>query len=487
MLNELKNQANMTLTENGAATYRSSMSDCLDLFATIGAIRNASDNEVIDRFAKAFAENPDIAMKILFFGRDVRGGLGERKVFRVIINWLANHAPKSLRKNIALIPEYGRWDDLVSLLGTACEKQAISVIRKQLQKDISAEHEVSLLAKWLPSVNASNSDTVKNAKRIARSLGMTDAEYRKTLTELRRKIRILENNLRERDYSFDYEKLPSKALFKYNKAFYRNDAERYELFLNRVQDGSATMHTASLMPYDIIRPCSSGWSANTKLSEKERHAMDVTWNALESFGNDENALVVVDGSGSMYGGGNPSPIEVALSLGIYFAERNTGEFRNHFITFSRNPQLVQIKGGDIAEKVAYCARFNEVANTDLKKVFDLILSTAIKHNMPQEDLPKTLYIVSDMEFDYCIGNAGLTNFEYARQQFEQHGYQLPNVIFWNVASRNQQQPVTAHESGVALVSGCNPRLFSMVASGELSPYRMMLDVIGSERYASICA
>ena len=487
MLNQLKAEANITLTENGAATYESTMSDCLDLFSTIGAIRRAPDEEIISRFSKAFAENADMAMKILFFGRDVRGGLGERRVFRVIIGWLAENEPEALKKNISLIPEYGRFDDLIALMGTPCEAQALDLIREQLSKDVAENGEVSLLAKWLPSVNASSKETVHMGKKIAASLGMTDARYRRTLAALRRKIRIIENNLRERDYTFDYSKQPSKALFKYRNAFIRNDGTRYNEFISKVASGEAKMHTGTLMPYDVIAPCFEGWGADRALSEKERSAMDATWNALEDFGNDENSIVVVDGSGSMYDYSNPMPAAVALSLGIYFAERNSGTFRNHFITFSSKPRLVEIKGRDIAEKVRYCAAYNDVANTDLQKVFELILKTALKHNTPQEEMPKRLYIVSDMEFDCCIENADETNFTYARKLFERNGYKLPEIVFWNVASRRLQQPVTRNEQGAALVSGCSPRLFSMVAGGDISPYSVMMDVLNSERYSLISA
>ncbi len=487
MLNLLKNEANMTYTENGAVTYRSTLSDCLDLFAAIGAIRTAADADIIDRFAKAFAEDADIAMKILFFGRDVRGGLGERRVFRVIVRWLADHEPEALRKNIALIPEYGRFDDLIALMGTACEADAVAVIRDQLRQDLAAEGEVSLLAKWLPSVNASSGKTVRMGRSIARALGMSEAQYRRTVVALRKKICILENHLRERDYTFDYSRQPSRAMFKYRKAFARNDGERYRKFLDAVENGEADMHTAALMPYDVIMPCFEGWHADRKLTEPERRAMDVTWHALEDFGSDENALVVVDGSGSMYGGGRPMPAAVALSLGIYFAEHNTGVFRNHFITFSENPRLVEVKGRDIAEKVRYCAGYNEVANTDLKKVFELILRTAVRNRVPQKELPARIYIVSDMEFDWCMLGADVTNFAYARRLFAENGYALPEVVFWNVASRNLQQPVTRNEQGVALVSGCTPRLFSMVAEGIASPYAVMMETVGSERYARICA
>ena len=486
MLNHLKNENNITYTENGAVTNKSTLSECLDLFSTIGALRRESEEEIILRFSRAFAENGDIAMKTLFFGRDVRGGLGERRVFRVIVNWLADHEPASLRRNIALIPEYGRFDDLISLMGTACEKDVLAVIRNQLQKDMASQEGVSLLAKWLPSVNASNAETVRMGKRIARALGTTDAEYRRTLVKLRKRIRILENNLREKDYTFDYGAQPSKAMFKYRAAFIRNDGERYGAFMKQVEKGEKTLHTGTLNPYEIIAPCMDPWG-KAELSHEERKTMDVTWNALEDFTAGENALVVVDGSGSMYSDADPMPASVAMSLAIYFAERNKGAFRNHFITFSRQPRLVEIKGRDIAEKVRYCMGYNEVANTNIQGVFGLILNAAVKNHLPQEEMPARIYIVSDMEFDYCADDAELTNFEYARKQFEGHGYKLPEIVFWNVASRNRQQPVTVNEQGVALVSGCTPRLFSMIVGGILSPYTVMMDVLESARYAKIAA
>ncbi len=488
MLNFLKKKANLTRTENGAATYMSTTSHCLDLFATIGAIRNASQQEIMQRFTMAYTENPDIAMKILFFARDIRGGLGERKVFRTILRWLSCNEPQSLTKNIHLISEYGRWDDLLALLDTPCEQAALELIRTQLQADLAAPaNQVSLLAKWLPSINASNPQTVAMAKRIARSLHMTDARYRKTLVQLRRQIRILENNLREKDYSFDYSQQPSKAMLKYRKAFLRNDGERYREYLTLVNSGKATLHTGTLAPYEIIAPCFSGWGARASLSEAERQAMNTTWNALENYAGDENALVVVDGSGSMYGCGNPSPAQVALSLGIYFAQRNTGAFHNHFITFSENPRLVEIQGRDIAEQVRYCASFNEIANTNLQRVFELILNAAVKNRVPQSQMPRKIFIVSDMEFDCCTRDAGISNFAYAKQLFARYGYQLPEVVFWNVQSRNRQQPVTKNEQGVALVSGCTPKLFKMVAGGVTDPYVTMMEIIGSQRYAAICA
>lgn len=494
MLKYLKNEANKTFTENGAVTNESTMSFCLDLFATIGALRRVSDDEIITRFIRAFTEDKDIAMKILFFGRDVRGGLGERRVFRVIINWLAENEPVSLRKNIALIPEYGRFDDLVSLIGTECERNALLVIKEQLEKDISSESEVSLLGKWLPSVNASNSETVKNAKRIARFLNMTDAQYRRTLVGLRAKIRIIENNLRKRDYTFDYSKQPSKAMLKYRQAFMRNDKERYSEFLSRVTKGEAVLHADAVMPYELIAPYinDNNWTHENRsfmrsISDEEKEVLNATWQSLPDFGGDENAIAVVDTSGSMYCDRKPLPATVALSLGLYFAEHNKGVFKNHFIEFSSRPQLIEIKGETFADRLRFVTSFCEIANTNLEAVFDLILDAEVKNNASQNELPQKIYIISDMEFDYCINNADLSNFENAKTRFASHGYALPQVVFWNVNSRNRQQPIKMNEQNVALVSGCTPRLFSMVASGELSPYKLMMEVLKSERYAKISA
>jgi len=198
-------------------------------------------------------------------------------------------------------------------------------------------------------------------------------------------------------------------------------------------------------------------------------------------------LAVIDTSGSMYWNVKPLPAAVALSLGLYFAERNTGAFRNHFIEFSARPQLIEIKGETFADRLRYVASFNEVANTNIEAVFDLILRTAVRNRVPQEELPAKLILISDMEFDSCVTNATSTNFENAKKRFEAFGYKLPQVVFWNVANRNKQQPVRMNERGVVLVSGATPRLFSMVAGGNLSPYTFMMDILGSERYRKIVA
>ena len=485
MLQFLKQQANRTFTENDAVTNITTGSDCLDLFATIGALRNETEATAITRFDRAWAENPDLAIKTLFFARDIRGGLGERKIFRTLLRHMATNMPVAVQKNLWAVAAFGRYDDLLVLLDSPLRKNVVAYIKAQLDMDSKAIEDdgaVSLLGKWLPSVNAHNKDTIRYGKMLAKALDMTEAEYRRMLTKLRDRIAIVENSLRNKDYSFEYEKQPSKAMMKYRKAFLRNDADRYKGFLEQVANGKASMNTDALYPYDVIRPILSG-----PVPVDERRILDVTWNALEDFTRGENALAVIDGSGSMYGYGNPTPAEVALSLGVYFAEHSKGMFANHFITFSGKPRLVKIKGKAIYEKIKYCMGFNEVSNTNVKKVFDLILSTAVKHNLPQSELPSTLYIISDMEFDVCAKNAGMTNFEYAKKAFEAHGYKLPTVVFWNVQSRNEQQPVKLNEQGVVLVSGANSRVFSMIQSGNLSPMAFMLGTLNNERYEKIQA
>ncbi len=494
MLRYIKEEANLTMTENGAVTFESTGSHCLDLFGTIGALRREADREIITRFIRAYTENSDMAMKILFFARDIRGGLGERRVFRVIFNWLAANEPESVKKNLKYVAEYGRFDDLLSLMGTPCEKPMVEIIRGRFEADIDAlaeGKEVSLLAKWLPSVNASSSETIMAGKRIAGLLGLGDREYRKALSALRGQIKIIENSLRQKDYSFDYSKQSSRAMLKYKKAFMRNDGQRYESFIKEVLAGKAVLHADNVSPYELVEPyIRKDWycegSPNLEnMTKQEKAALNATWASMADFGNDENTLAVIDTSDSMYFDMKPLPAAVALSLGIYFAEHSKGMFRNHFIEFSARPQLIEIKGETFVDKLRYVASFNQAANTNLEAVFDLILEAAVKNKAAQEELPAKLVIISDMEFDECMESASETNFRNAKRKYEAAGYKLPEIVFWNVASRNRQQPVTQNEAGVALVSGVTPRLFSMVAGGLISPYEFMREVVESKRYEKI--
>ncbi|MDE5771131.1 MAG: DUF2828 family protein [Ruminococcus sp.] len=484
MLNFLKKETNFTYTENGALTYSSTGSCCLNLFFRAGAMRDAEEKKIARAVIESYTEDPTKTMKIIFYARDARGGLGERRFFRTAMKTLSEFAPDAVKRNIPYFAEYGRFDDLFVLIGTQCEKEAVSEIKKQLSADVDAmkkNEKVSLLAKWLPSINASSAETKALGKTMAKFLGMSEKKYRQTLSALRKYTDIIENRLRVSDYTFDYSKQPSCAMFKYRKAFIRNDNDRYINYLQSVQKGDAKLNTSVLYPYEIVRRC-----AGMKTDE-EKMSLDTTWNSLPVYAdNNENAIAVIDGSGSMTWGNDVRPIDVALSLGIYFAEHNKGEFANHFITFSRNPQLVEIKGKNIVEKVRYCSHFNEIANTNLEAVFKLILKTAVKNKLPQTEMPSKIYIISDMEFDYCIdGGNSIPLFNTMKKKYENFGYKLPDVIFWNVASRQSNMPVAMSETGAALVSGFSPVIFDMAINGEISPLAVMENIISSERYVKI--
>lgn len=488
MLEHLKKQSNLTLTENGAAAYRSTLSECLDLFATIGALRHREEIEIARRFIRAYAENAETAMKLLFFARDIREGLGERKVFRTCLKFIAHYNPESARKNIPFIAEYGRFDDILVLLDTPVRKDALDYIRDCFFADVRAlatGGRVNLLGKWLPSVNASSEKTVAAAKMIARHLNLSFADYRNILTKLRARIHIIENDLRTKNYTFDYSKQPSVAMLKYRKAFERNDKERFTEFLKAVRCGERTVNTSAVYPYQLVEPL-----LMHRLREEEKEYLNTAWYALPEYECNENVLAVIDTSGSMYSSLNPAPISVALSLGLYFAEHNKGTFANHFMIFSKTARLLEVKGESFTDKIEYLSSFSEIANTNLEQVFDLVLETAVKNRLLQSELPSKMVIISDMEFDVCVENADGTVFENAGQKFEQNGYKLPEIVFWNVDSRNAQQPVTKNDKGVYLVSGCTPRLFNMVANGDLHDVyaqTLMLDILYSKRYQKICA
>lgn len=480
------NNSNRAYTFNGGATNRSSGTYCLDLFFAAGAMRSASEEEIAAAVTRAYAEDPVKTMKIVFFARDARGGLGERRFFRAAVKALARFAPEAVERNIPYIAEFGRYDDLLTLLDGQCADKAMEVISERLNEDIASMREggkVSLLAKWLPSVNASSKATRNAARDVAARLGYSERNYRKTLSELRAYADILENRLRERDYTFDYSKQPSGAMFKYRKAFIRNDNERYIDYLNAVNSGKAKINASALFPYEIVRR-----ALDSNISEEEKLSLDTTWNNLPVFGTEGNAIAVVDGSGSMTCArpGNVRPIEAALSLGIYFAEHNKGAFADHFITFSRTPRMVEVKGKDIVEKTRFCLSFNEVANTNLEAVFNLILATAVNSKAKQEELPEKIFIISDMEFDGCVeGGNDLTLYDTMKAKYQQYGYRLPEVVFWNVACYGNNFPVTFKESGTALVSGFTPALFDMVMGKEISPEIVMNSAVETERYAIV--
>lgn len=493
-LQAMKWQLNFTHTENGDMAFKSTGSTCLDFFSLCGGMRK-NLSELDKLFIQAYAENPVIAIKILFYMRNIRGGLGEREGFRTLLKELAKFYPEVAHQIIYAVPEYGRWDDLLVLLDTPVKNYAIALIKAQIEKDKSAMEkgiEVSLLGKWLPSINTSSKESVSYAKILIKELEINAAQYRKLCSALRKEIKILEDNLRRRDYTFDYSKQPSQAMLKYKKAFYRNDGERYRDFLKKVVEQSAKLsrgeeipeeekvklNTRTLYPYQIVAPF-IGRTMN-ELPPEQELPLEASWKALERRQINSKTIVVRDGSCSMYHGKDDSPINIATSLSLLFAEQLSGAYKNSFITFSRNPQLIQIPEtcDTLQKKLNYISKFDEVANTDIGKVYELLLDVAKSGNVPKEEMIECVLIISDMEFDWCA--EGVSTFDFYKQKFADEGYKLPEVVFWNVEARNAYLPVTVNEKGVKLVSGKSANIFVDVISGELkvvTPYEFMLKML----------
>lgn len=492
MLKELKNENNYTTTENGAMAYKSTLDANLDFFAMGSAMRNRHKKDKIDLFMKAFKEDKELALKNLFYSRDIRGGQGERETFREILEYLAINGNEKdiniLSYLIALVPEYGRWDDLYLFHGTCLWNLVIEKMHKQLMRDIASETP-SLMAKWLKSENASSIETRTLAIATRKGFGMKSKDYRKTLTALRAKIKILETKLTEKDYeSIDYSKVPSQAGMLYRKAFIKNDNERYSKYLESLTSGEVKINAGTLTPSQIIKKVLDN---RYEINELEDSLLDGMWNNLPSYGDssNENCLAVIDVSGSMY----PDAINTAIGLGLYIAEKNTGEFHNHFLTFSNKPELVEVKGDTIKEKVLNISKANWGMNTDFEATFKLILKAALRNEIPKEEMPSRLIVISDMEFDesfsdYYGGNVPILNdtlMDKIRKQWKSYGYELPRIVFWNVDSRNDNIPMVDTELA-QLVSGSNPVLFETLVKGEtLTAEDIMLSAIDTDRYKAI--
>lgn len=492
-LQGLQAATNVAHTKNGARTYQTTNSAVLDFFSQAGAMRRQDKNQKISTFTRAFAEDPLLALKALFYIRDVIGGQGERQTFRDILRYMANTHPEAIKKNLSLIPEFGRWDDLYELDGTRLEKEAYAMLRSQFVKDLSSEHP-SLLGKWLKSENASAKKTRVLAKKTRKAFGLEPKEYRTALTELRRRISILETKMTEKKWDeIDYSTIPSVAGLKYRQAFYRNDEARYQAFLDSLKRGDkgVKVNTKALYPYDIVAkiPLSSmsyiGGRFYTSFGQADTDTLDVLWNNLPDYfdGKEENSICVVDTSGSM----NGLPIQVAISLGIYAAERNKGTFKDHFITFSDHPSLQKIEGSNIVEKVQNLSRAHWDGNTNIEAVFNLILETAVKNRLSQDELPTRIFIISDMQFDMATGRyRNNTNYDAIDQMFVDAGYKRPALVFWNVNAQPNQAPATYNEVGVQLVSGCSPVIFkNLLQNVQTTAYDLMLDVLNNERYAAV--
>lgn len=478
----LENQSNLTVTENSALAYKSTKDALLDFFGNAGAMRKREATDVNTLFSKALAEDTLLALKALFYIRDVRGGQGERKTFRTILNWLANNHSALVRKNLTNVPFYGRWDDLYTLFGTPLEKMTLEVIAEQLTEDVKgmkANKSISLLAKWMKSENTSSPESVALARKTREFLGWSSKKYRKTLSALRRHIDVVEVKMCAREWNeIDFEHVPSKASLNYRKAFQKRAESVYANFLGKVERGEAKINAATLYPYDILRTVCE--SPQSELSLK---AANLQWKALPNYvEGDGKGLVIADTSGSMHG----LPLYVAVSLAIYFAERNVGPFKDVFMTFSMNPCFHRLVGSNILEKWNNLDQDGWDANTNLQAALDLILTTAVQNKVAQNDMPTVLYIVSDMQFDMASSSNDKTNFEVMKEKFERAGYKMPQTVWWQVDSRQLNVPVKFNDAGVALVSGSHPSILSKITNlKQLSPLGLMLEALNDPRYDRI--
>jgi hypothetical protein len=502
-LNALKTETNYTRTANGALSHKSTGSKLYDLYAMAGAYRNRSDADVILLFKNAYEENRVYAMRCLFYIRDIiGGGIGERRFFRVCYRWLINSHLEEARKYLERIPEYGRWDDLIYVThGTKLWQDAISIIKNQLKDDMvalksSQTAPVSLLGKWLPSENTSSAETRALAVNILNDLHLTRIQYRKMLTKLRERINIVEKLMSSNQWDkIDFSKLPSRAGFKYRKCYVRRDEtrDRYKAF---IESKETKVHAATLYPVDVVHSVtqnisrnwySYGSSVDVTMNSTERAAINKYWDNLSDYFNKQtfNGIAVVDTSGSMtssYGRTDVCPIDVAISLGLYCADKAKGPFHNHFISFSRTAKLIETEGIDFVDKVVRIYRQNLCENTNIESVFNLLLGTAVKHRMKNEDLPKNIIIISDMQFDAGNRNAGETQMETWHRKFKACGYDLPHLVYWNVnASSNQ---IADNSSNVTYVSGFSPSIFEQIMSGKTG-YDLMMDKLNSDRYSFI--
>ncbi len=495
---ELRN-GNLSVTEKGAIGYKSSGSALLDLNYSVSSLRNSSEGEIAKLFIAAFNENKEYALKWLFFARDVRGGLGERRLFRICYKALADLSILSFCDNLPIIAEYGRWDDLISLMGIneSIDFAIMQVIKVQLDEDsinLFQDNPISLLGKWLPSENASSKDTKLKAKIIRKWLNMTSKEYRQMLSKLRRHIDVVEVKMCANQWGeIDYSKVPSLANLKYKNAFLKHDDYRRLDYLHSVRKGNSKMNMAVATPVDIVSRYMTG-KFNWRMMVKDYdETLELAWDNLKDI-SISDTLVVADGSGSMTVevSGNTSALDVSTALAIYTSEHNSGVYKDAYITFSNTPQFVDLSNAKtLKEKLEISATHHEVSNTNIEAVFDLILNVAVENNVPADEMIKNVLIISDMEFDRAQrsyrNHTSLSPalFEDIKTRYGDNDYRLPKLIFWNVNSRTKTIPLTENEMGVTLVSGFSQNVLKMVMSNKYDPYEVLIETLDSERYDKV--
>lgn len=547
-------QGTMVQTENGAITYNTSDNSVLDLFGVVGALRTRTPDEITELVRKSYDTDPLLTMKTLFYARDVRGGLGERRTVNIALEFLVGYAPEAVRKNLELIAGYGRWDDLLNLVQyDVLKTDVVKIVSNQLAKDSYSETP-SLLAKWMPSEN-SGLTAKKAIKRIMKQLdalgdndywkrselenrikklqhvkltpaskskayvwqkhlGLTPKEYRQTLANLRKRINVLESKMTAQEWgTIDYSKIPSKAGLLYREAFLRNDKERYEAYLASLEEGTATVNSSTLFPYEIISKITNDKCRFEINNPQMIPLYNAMWENMADFSAEDfgDSLAVLDLSDSMTWENNAQAMKTALSMGLFFAENNKGRFKNYVMPFSTDASITPIRGEGFVARVKNLLHDNQYSiggSTNIKAVFEYILQVGVSEKLTQSQLPKRIVIISDMEFDSGISFEGrseqvrhympnvkripkdvqfATLFNGMETLYKSYGYTLPSVVFWNAQSRNDNYPVKMNQKGLQLVSGYSTSILKALVSGkeELTAYDLMLDTLNTERYSNV--
>lgn len=499
---------NISYTENGAVGYKTSNRSIVDLNFMAASFRN-NPSGIVPLFEKSYTENPVLTMRWLFYCRDIRGGMGERAISRAIYKWLQWKHPGDLKKVMELLPEYGRWDDVVYLLEfSGVRDDAFKLIQNQLNTDLdnlSKDKPVSLIGKWLPSMGASNDKAKSRAHYLAKRLGYSYTEYSKVCGSLRKKIDIVERKMTLGEWGdINYSAVPSKANLKYRKAFGRHDSERYGEFLNGVLEGTAEMHSGTLMPYEIVHKYTLG-EHSVCAGDTPDESIEAMWKSLPST--EFRGMVILDGSASMDCkiSGSYSAHDMADSLAVYLSNQMTGPMHGKFITFSREPHFVDISEcNTLMDALKVLSMENDCSNTDLWKVYKMLADMACALGVKQEDLPERMVIVSDMEFDGCCGAysdskaegyyswydngfkpADKALFDKIKEYWSKRGYKVPKLVFWNVNSRSHTIPVYENELGVILMSGFSTQTVKMAMSGQTDPFMAVYETLMDKRYDAV--
>ena len=494
-----KNTATMKLTENGAVAYSTTDNALLDLFAQIGALRPRTEAEITIKYAEAYAVDPALATKMLFYAGNIRGGLGERRTFRICLKWLASNYPDVVIANLVNIPHFNRWDSLFELVGTPCELEMWQYIRDQLNLDMQAvinekkggkRAGISLLAKWMPTETAHSPKTRALAKTAMHKLGIAPRMYRKMLSALRAHLKVVESLMSAGKWDeVDYPAVPSYAMKNYRDAFGKHDAERYNAYKAALNKGEAKVNASTLYPYDLVHEYL--YSNKYRYNYYNRDItpdtiIEAQWKALPNYVEGENnILVMADVSGSMEMH-TTRPMESSIGLATYFAQHATSDFHNLYLTFTDRPHFVNLDGKNtLASAVAHVKNTDIGYSTDLHKAFKYVLDFAKSNNIDPKTMPKAIVVISDMEIDpYFHEGRGSKNLDFikvVKSEYAAAGYETPVLVLWNVEARND---TFLSKNDVIFASGQSPSVFKNLcgALNGKTAWDFMMDVLNDEIY-----